>query len=251
MRLDGWTIALQTVNFAILVWLLHRFLYQPVLRVIEARKTEIERQYGDVKVAEEKAKAVLADAESQRAAIAAEREAALKAAAADAQQAAEARLARAEREAQALIDGARKTLAAERGRALDEARRAALDLGAAFAQRLLAELPAEARAEAWIDRIGRYLDELPDAERAALVHQLGDGGALTVMTASPLSPAASELWRGRIRRALGDGFALRFDCDPALVAGAELHFPTAILRFSWQDALAALRSGVSEHANTH
>jgi F-type H+-transporting ATPase subunit b len=41
MALDGWTIALQTVNFAILVWLLHRFLYRPVLRVIDARKAEV------------------------------------------------------------------------------------------------------------------------------------------------------------------------------------------------------------------
>ena len=41
MHLDWWTIALQTINFAILVWLLHRFLYKPVLRMIDARKAEI------------------------------------------------------------------------------------------------------------------------------------------------------------------------------------------------------------------
>ena len=34
MRFDWWTLALQTVNFAVLVWLLHRFLYRPVLRMI-------------------------------------------------------------------------------------------------------------------------------------------------------------------------------------------------------------------------
>ena len=32
MHIDWWTIALQTVNFVILVWLLQRFLYRPVLR---------------------------------------------------------------------------------------------------------------------------------------------------------------------------------------------------------------------------
>jgi len=35
MHFDWSTFALQTVNFAILVWLLHRFLYRPVLRLLE------------------------------------------------------------------------------------------------------------------------------------------------------------------------------------------------------------------------
>ena len=47
MHLDWWTIGLQTVNFAVLVWLLHRFLYKPVLGVIDARKAELQRQYDD------------------------------------------------------------------------------------------------------------------------------------------------------------------------------------------------------------
>ena len=81
--------------------------------------------------------------EAERAGIAAEREAALKAAAAQAQELAEARRAQAEREAQALLEAARKTLAAEREQALDEARRLALDLGADFAQQLLAEVPVQ------------------------------------------------------------------------------------------------------------
>ena len=45
MHLDWWTIGLQTVNFAILVWLLHRFLYKPVLAMIDARKAEVRRQF--------------------------------------------------------------------------------------------------------------------------------------------------------------------------------------------------------------
>ena len=37
MHLDLWTIALQTINFVILAALLYRFLYRPVLGMIEAR----------------------------------------------------------------------------------------------------------------------------------------------------------------------------------------------------------------------
>src|SRR6516164_9450905 len=133
MHLDWWTIGLQTINFGILVWLLHRFLYKPVLTMIDARKAEVRRQFDAAKDVEEKAKAQLAAVEAERAGMAAEREAALKAAVAQAQDMAEARRAQAERDARALIDSAHRTLASEREQALDEARRLALDLGADFA----------------------------------------------------------------------------------------------------------------------
>jgi F-type H+-transporting ATPase subunit b len=251
MHLDWWTLALQIVNFAVLVWLLNRFLYSPVLRMIEARKAEVQRQYDDAKSIEDKARAHLASIEAERAGIEAEREAALKGAAAQAQEAAEARRAQAEREAQALLDGARKTLATERERALEEARRIALELGAEFARRLLAEVPLELRAEAWLERIEQHLKALRQQELAALAGQLAGGAHLTVVTASPLPPATIETWRNRLRCRLGDDVTIGFDVDPELIAGAELHFPTAVLRFSWQSALAAARAEVGVHADAH
>ena len=38
MEIDWWTLAIQTVNFLVVVWLLSRFLYRPVRRMIEARE---------------------------------------------------------------------------------------------------------------------------------------------------------------------------------------------------------------------
>jgi len=249
MRLDWWTLGLQTVNFAILIWLLHRFLYKPVLRMIDARKAEIERQYADARATDQRAKAQLAAAEAERAGSAAEREAGLKAAGAQAQELIEAHRARAERAAQALLDGARKTVAAERSRALEEARRMALDLGAEFARRLLAEVPMQLRAEAWIERIERHIDELAAAERDALRRQLADGSALTVVTAAPLAGSVADTWRERLRHRLGEGIDITFEVSPPLIAGAELHFPTAVLRFSWQSALEAARAELGAHAD--
>ena len=249
MHIDWWTLGLQTVNFAILVWLLHRFLYKPVLRMIDARKAEIERQYADAGATDQKAKAQLAAAEAERAGMAAEREAGLKTAAAQAQELIEARRAQAERDAQALLDGARKTLASERARALEEARRMALDLGAEFARRLLAEVPMQLRAEAWIEHIERYIDDLTAPERDALRRQLADGSALTVLTAAPLPGPAADTWREGLRRRLGEGIDITFEVSPPLIAGAELHFPTAVLRFSWQSALEAARTQLGTHAD--
>jgi F-type H+-transporting ATPase subunit b len=249
MRFDWWTLALQTVNFAVLVWLLHRFLYKPVLAMIEARQAEVQRQFDEAKATDDKAKAYLATIEAERAAIASGRDAALKVAATQAQEAAEGRRAQAEREAQSLLEGARKTLETEREQALDEARRVAIDLGAEFARRLLAEVPMPLRAEAWIERIERHLGGLEGAERKALTRQLANGAPLTVMTAAPLPAETAGAWRERLGHLLGDGINVAFDVNADLLAGVELHFPTAILRFSWQNTLAELRSQVSDHAN--
>jgi F-type H+-transporting ATPase subunit b len=247
MHLDWWTIGLQTVNFGILVWLLHRFLYKPVLAMIDARKAEVRRQFDAAKEVERKALAQLAAVEAERAGIAAEREAGLKAAAAQAQEMAEARRAQAQRDAQALVEATRKTLAKEREQALDEARRLAVDLGADFAQRLLAEVPMQYQADAWIERIEQHLNALPQTEREALVRQIADGKSLIVVTACPLPAAAIGQWKERLHHVLGVSAGMTFEVNPDLIAGAELHFPTAILRFSWQNALAMARSEVGAH----
>ena len=250
MRFDWSTFALQTVNFAILVWLLHRFLYRPVLRLLDDRRAEIDKQFADARTAETKAKDELAAVEAERIGIAAERTAALEQASAQAAEIAATRRTQAEREAAGLLDTARKALAAERGQALAEAKRAALDLGTDIAGRLLAEVPVKLRAEAWFARIEEYLAALPQTEKDALAQQLVNGAQLTVVTASALPAETANAWRTRLNRTLGDRTTIGFDTDPHLVAGAELHFPNAILRFSWQSALAAMRAEIAGNGDS-
>jgi F-type H+-transporting ATPase subunit b len=127
----------------------------------------------------------------------------------------------------------------------------ALDLGTDIARRLLAEMPVESSAEPWLQRIERYLATLPKEELAALVKQIEGGGALTVVTASPLAPETIEKWRTRLHPSLGDRTVIAFEVNADLVAGAELHFPSSVLQFSWQSALAGVRSEIEGHGNTH
>jgi F-type H+-transporting ATPase subunit b len=244
MHFDWSTLALQTVNFVILAWLLHRFLYRPVMHMVDTRRAEIARNYAEARAAEATAKGELAAIEAARAGITAERAAQLKAAAEEAEQAVAARHTKAESEATVLLGETRKTLANERKQALAEARLAALDLGAEFAARLVAELPITPCAAAWIERIVQYLGALPHAELALLTRQLADGAPLRVVTASALPADAAETWRSELQRILGDWVTIGFAADPRLLAGAELYFPAAILRFSLASTLAALRTEI-------
>ena len=249
MHFDWWTFALQTVNFAILVWLLQRFLYKPVLTRIDARRAALDTERAEIRAAEEKAKEALAALEADRAGIAAERTDVLRAATVKAEESAAARHAEAEREADALMDETRATLAQERGRAEIDTHRRALDLGMEIARRFLREIPAEMLVEAWLRKIEAYLASLPAAERDELGTELSGGAALRVVTAVPLSEATAAEWRTRLHHALGDGIAIAFETDDALVAGAELHFPYAVLRFSWRSTLAHMRTEIESHAD--
>ena len=246
MHFEWSTFALQTINFTILVWLLNRFLYRPVVRLIDTRRAEIDKGYAAARGAEDKAKAELADVVAKRAGIAGERAATLAQAAAEAEKTAAARLARAEREAAALLAGARSALAIERRQALAEAQHAALDLAADIARKLLAEMPVKEDAEAWLARAEKRLSALPAAEKEALARQLVDGAELKVTTASPLPGKSAEACRGRLQRILGGQATISFEVDPQLIAGAELHFPNAMLRFSWQSALEAMLAEVDD-----
>jgi F-type H+-transporting ATPase subunit b len=112
-------------------------------------------------------------------------------------------------------------------------------------------VPMVLRAEAWIERIEHYIADLPETELDALKRQLADGAALKVVTATALPADLVELWSSRLRRGLGDDIALEYAVDAGLIAGAELHFPNAILRFSWQTALDAMRAEIEANGNAH
>jgi len=244
MHFDWWTFGLQTVNFAVLVWLLHHFLYKPLLRMIDERRAEIDKQYAEADAARARAKDELAAIEARQAGIVAERDATLESARERAEELAEERHARAEADARSLVESSRKALVTERDKALAEVRTTALDLGTAIASRLLSEVPVKLRAEAWLDRIVDYLVALAKPELEALLRQIDDGASVTVVTAVSLPPESAEAWRVRLHPVLGDGPAIAFDVDAELIAGAELHFPNAVLSFSWKSAVASVRSEI-------
>jgi F-type H+-transporting ATPase subunit b len=247
MRLDWSTLALQLVNFAVLVWLLQRFLYRPVLRVIDARRRAEDSRYEEAQRTAETAKRQLAEIETQRAGIAADRAAALAEAHEQARQLSEARRAQAERDAQALLEEARQTLAHERESLLAQARRAALDLAAEMARRILAEIPESPGLEGCLERIDDRLRSLPTAERAELAGEAAAGHPLRVVSTRPLPPDAQERWRMRLRKTLERDVVVTFETNAALVGGAELHFPHAALRFSVGSTVSALQEEAARH----
>ncbi len=56
MLIDGFTTIAQVINFLLLVYLLNRFLYAPIIRVMDEREKKIAQTLAQAKLAEETAK---------------------------------------------------------------------------------------------------------------------------------------------------------------------------------------------------
>ncbi len=234
MRLDWQTLALQTINALVLIWLLARFLFKPVAAIIAERKALAARLLDEAEAAKAAAEQSGAEAEGRLAEIAAGREAALRAAAKEAEQEKAALLeaARAETDkmraaAEAEIARARK--AARRAQA-EDARRLALEI----ARRLFARLPPEARIAGFIDGLAQALAALPAAARADFAERA------TLRAPRAPTPAEEELLHGALTRALGRAPAFTLEIDPALIAGLELENPHAALRNSFRADLSEI-----------
>jgi F-type H+-transporting ATPase subunit b len=240
MSFDWWTLALQAANFLILAWLLQHFLYKPVLTVIDRRQHETEQVIAAADAAQAAAEATRSELEGQRGVIAKEREQALQEAYRQAQDEAAKTLAAARKEAERVLSEARTQIAREREEADAALRERATGLALEIARRLLADATGGDLTQALLQRVVAQLRALPEHDRQELTGELEGGAALAVVTAQPLDEAAALRCRALLREVLGAATAVAFSHDPALLAGAELHFPHSILRGSWRDSLARI-----------
>ena len=69
MLIDWFTVSAQIVNFLVLVWLLKRYLYRPVLAAIDAREAEIASKLAAAQKAREEAERERSEAAAQRATL--------------------------------------------------------------------------------------------------------------------------------------------------------------------------------------
>lgn len=235
MTIDWWTLALQTVNFLVLVWIPARFFFRPVSAIIARRQAEAEKLLADAAATRREADQAKADVATARAAIDAERERLLTEARAEAAKERARLLAAANQaarmtsaEAAAAIEGDRAAMEAG---LVDRVR----GLAVTIARRLLERLPPGAMLDAFVRSLCDEVPKLPAETRA--VFTAATDGAIEVVTAEPLSDAAAGRVRADLERAFATPLALSFRTDPAVIAGIELNSPHAFIRSSWREDL--------------
>jgi F-type H+-transporting ATPase subunit b len=239
MQIDWWTLALQTVNVLVLIWLLARFLFRPVAEIVARRQEQANKLLTDAATIRQQTNEARADLEQARASFVAEREMRV----ADARKAAEIErtmvLARASEEIAKLRAEAGAAISRDRAAMekmlIDRTR----ELSVEIARRLLSRVPPAAAMDVFLAGLCQQVQALSQAARTAFTSAAEDN--IEVVTAAPLDNEEAERIRGVLIEAFGRKPPLVFRSDPAVIAGIELHTRHSVIRNSWRGDLDRIR----------
>jgi F-type H+-transporting ATPase subunit b len=224
MLIDWFTVGAQAINFLILVWLLKRFLYEPVLAAIDAREQKISRELQQAADAKTQAEKERQDLRVQTDALQGQRGELLRAAAADA-----------DIQRQHLLEDARKESAQLRSKSMTalQAERAELKLEVvartrqetfALTRKTLTDLADISLEDRMLEVFVRRVAALNDVQKAQIIpppHSAHCGEGV-LRSAFELTPAQRANIEAAFRQWPCAGATLRFETAPDLISGLEL-----------------------------
>jgi F-type H+-transporting ATPase subunit b len=246
MLIDWFTVIAQMVNFLVLVWLLKRFLYKPVLKLIDAREKRIAHQLADASNKETEAQKLLEKLHLKNEMFEGQRDALLSQAVKDAHA-----------ERQKLLDEARKEADQLRTRRQEMLRNEQCSLDReitrrtqkevfAIARKALTELAGTGLEERMAEVFVRRLRELDGEAKSLLASAFKSSSRPAIVRSTfELAPAQREAIEAAIREAfvLADSH-LQFETSPDLVSGIELSADGQKVAWSIGDYLASLEKSI-------
>ena len=252
MLIDWFTVVAQAVNFLILVGLLKRFLYRPVLAAIDAREKKIAAQLAAATQRETQARTEREEFHNRNEALAHEREEILRKAsdAADAER--HRLLESARQDAQMLRARLSKVLATEReelGRQLAARTQAEV---LSLTRKVLDELAGVDIEARMIEVFIAHLHALPESELKSMSGAATGSGdtrasrVAIVRTAFELEVPQRAAIEHAVMACLGPELPVRFELGPGLVCGIELTLEGVKLAWCVTDYLADLEKAVLE-----
>jgi F-type H+-transporting ATPase subunit b len=247
MLIDWFTVGAQALNFVILVWLLRRFLYKPILHAIDAREKRIASELADAAAKEAEAQKERDQFQHKNEEFDQQRAALLKKA-----------IDEVSAERQRLLDEARTAADALSAKRMDTLRNDARSLNHAIARRTqqevfaiarkaLADLATTSLEERMAEVFTRRLREMDGQAKEGL------GEALKTAPEPALVRSAFDLpakQRAAIHDAVNETFSaeihLRFETAPEVISGIELTANGQKVAWSIADYLVSLEKGVEE-----
>jgi len=246
MLIDWFTVGAQALNFLILVWLLKRFLYRPVLAAIDAREQKIARQLESAAKQEAQARAERDDFQRRNSALDQERAKVLRDASEAATRERDRLLESAREDARTLRERLSEVLANER----DELRRrlqsqTRLEVFA-LTRRVLQDLSGVEVEQRMVEVFLTHLRGLAAGQRQEILRPLAAPGraargfSAIVRSAFELSPTQQATLESAVAETLGRPDSIRFEITPELICGIELSVDGVKLAWSIPDYLGSV-----------
>ena len=247
MLIDWFTVGAQALNFVILVWLMRRFLYRPILAAIDTRERRIAGELSDADAKRAEAQKERDEFQRKNQELDQQRVALLKKATDDASAERE-RLFGEARQATDAFSARRQEASTNDASNLDLAvqRRAQLEVFA-IARKVLADLAATGLEERFVAVFVRRLHELDGPTRADLTKALATAADAAVIRSAFALPVEQ---RAALQKSLDETFAasvhLGFEVVPELVGGIELVAGGHKVGWNIADYLTSLEGSVNQ-----
>lgn len=250
MLIDWFTVGAQLLNFIILVYLMKRFLYQPVLDAIAAREAKIAAELADAAATKAKAHAQRSEFEEKNQAFDEQRAGLLSKATEAANTERERLLAEARKTAEAASAARAKTLQADTQALHGEIVRQTQQQVFEITRRVMSDLAdasLEQRACAvFIQRLQAVDGETLAALSAALKATSAEAPAL-LRSAFDLPAEQLAAIQAALDKTFGQAIALKVEIAPEVVSGIELSAQGQKLAWSIADYLTSLSDTLNEH----
>ncbi|WP_020606062.1 F0F1 ATP synthase subunit delta [Spirosoma spitsbergense] len=246
MQINWFTVIAQLFNFILLVWLMKRFLYAPILAAIDEREKKIKAQLNDAKDQKAEAKKEQDEFSAKNADFDQHKKALMDAAIAETQT-----------ERQKLLDAARtdaETLRTKQARALEEMQ-ASLQTDIAkktqqavfsITQKALVDLASVSLESQSVAVFIERLRHLKADEKQAFVDAFqADKKPVQIKSAFALSASQQTDVKAALTKLLGASADGAFTTDPALISGISLMANGYKLAWSVADYLTSLEKSIS------
>ncbi|MDB2415341.1 hypothetical protein N9W34_06175 [Rickettsiales bacterium] len=242
MHIDWFTVIAQVLNFLVLMWLLKRFLYQPILNAIAAREKHIAEQLAGAKAIDAKSKKAQADFEKKTEAFDKEKARLLREAKKEVEADRDNLLSKAKEEASVLRNKRKEALDQEMQDAVDNTIKQLRQEVFATSTKLLHDLVDISLEECMIAVFIKRLQELPAKD----LSKLNVKSSQEVHISSAF--ALSKTMKTSIIKAITDTLKtdnITFKKTPELLSGIELSVSGQKLAWSASDYLKELETSVA------
>jgi len=235
----GWsTFFLEIVNFLVLVWILKRFLYTPVLDIIAQRRRQIEQSLADARHQREEGEALQKQYENRLMDWATERESARKELEREMEEERGHRREELKRELEAERRKGEVLEQREREQLEQQLEAKAVELGGSFAARLFTRLAGPEVEHKLVETALKDLSELPLDQREALRRAWeSEGDSIEVTSARVLDRSQRLAIEGGLAKLLNHAVACRYREDANIIAGLRVRVGPWMLHANLEDEL--------------
>jgi F-type H+-transporting ATPase subunit b len=247
MLIDWFTVGAQALNFLILVWLMKRYLYKPVLDAIDAREKRIASELADAAQKQTQADKQRDEFNKKNADFDQQREALARRASVDAQAHAQKLLTAAREAADALQVKRHEALGSELQTLQQDIARRSQEEVFAITRKVLTDLAGatleDRIAEVFVQRL-RAIDALAKAELAKALQ--GSASAVRVRSAFGLTPTQQTAIQQALDETLATDLPIQFETTPDVISGIELSANGWKIAWNVADFLASLQQRIGE-----